>query len=114
MRGDEIGPERAVQPHRKRAGVGDRIPHRLDLLGGDHGLPAASDGSGNNDGIFDAIGIIDLTQGDEGGFGIERIEDGLDHHDVAAAGDEGTDLVAVGLFDLIESDDTEAGILGIG
>ena len=110
----EVGPERAVQPDGKGLGMGHGVPERLGLLRRDHRFPAASDRSRDDDGELDAVFVEDFAQGDEGGLGIEGIEDGLDHHDVGPARDEGADLVFVGDEDLIKGDDPESGVLGIG
>jgi hypothetical protein len=110
----EVGPERAVQPDREGFGMGDGIPEGLGLLRRDHRFPAASDRGRDDDGELDAVFVEDFAQGDEGGLGIERVEDGLDHHDVGPARDERADLMFVGLAHLVKGDDAEAGVLGVG
>ena len=56
----------------------------------------------------------DLLDGDERGLGVERVEDGLDHQDVDAALDQRADLAFVGFEHLVEGDDAEAGVVGVG
>jgi hypothetical protein len=92
----------------------DGIPEGLDGLGRDHGFAAAADGGGDHDGQLDAVLVEDFADGDEGGLGVERIEDGLDQEEVGPARDEGADLVFVGGLDLVEGDDAEAGVIGVG
>ncbi len=110
----EIGSERAVQPDGERFGMGHGIPKGLGLLRRDHRFAPASDRGRDDDGELDAIFVEDFAQGDKGGLGIERVEDGLDHHDVGTTRDEGADLMFVGLEDLVEGDDAKAGVLGVG
>ena len=90
------------------------IPERADGLGGDHRLAAAADCRRDHDGQVDFILGENLTEGDEGGFGVEGVEDRLDEEQVGAAGDERADLAAVVGLDLVEGDDAKAGIVGVG
>lgn len=89
--------------------MGEGGPEGFDFLGGDHGLAASADGGADDDGEFGAV----FFDGDGGGFGVERVEDGLDHEDVAAAFDEGVDLLGVALLDLLEGDGAEGGVVGV-
>ena len=82
-------------------------------------LAAAADGGGDHDRQFlalrgEAILIEDLADGDQRGLGVERVEDGFDQQQVDAAGDEGAHLLRVGGLHLVEGDDAEAGIVGVG
>ena len=61
-----------------------------------------------------AVLVEDFADGDEGGLGVEGIEDGFDEQEVDAAGDEGANLVLVGGLDLVEGDDAEACVVGVG
>jgi hypothetical protein len=50
----------------------------------------------------------------DGGFGVERVEDGFDEQNVDTAFEQGVDLFAVGVAELIEGDRSEAGIVDVG
>ena len=65
-------------------------------------------------GSWTLVLVEDFADGDEGGLGVERVEDGFDEEQVGAAGDEGADLLGVGGLDLVEGDDAEAGVVGVG
>ena len=58
--------------------------------------------------------VEDFLDGYQGGFGIERVEDGFYQEYVDSAGDEGAGFVFVGGFDLIEGDYAEACVVGVG
>ncbi len=95
------------------------VPEGFGGLRGDQGFAAAADGGGDHHGqLFaggcEAVLIEDLADGDERGLGVERVEDGLDQQQVDAAGDERADLLRVGGLHLVEGDDAEAGIVGVG
>src|SRR5690606_4401676 len=96
MRAHEVGAEGAVQADGERLDVGEGVPEGFGFLGGDHGFPAEADGGGDDDGEIPAVFVEDLANGHGGGFGVEGVEDGLDHEDVGAAFDERADLVFVG------------------
>ena len=110
----EVGADGAVEADGEGLMAADGAPERLDRLRGDHGFAAATDGGGDHEREADAVFGEDLLDGDEGGLGIEGVEDGLDEQEVGAAGDEGADLAAVVGFDLIEGDDAETGVVGVG
>ena len=57
--------------------------------------------------------IENILHRHRGGLGVERIEDRLDHQDVAAALDQSTHLHPVGLQNLIESHHPERGVLRV-
>ena len=61
-----------------------------------------------------AVLVEHLLDGDERGLGVERVEDGLDEQHVDAARDERAHLLRVGRLDLVEGDDAEAGVVGVG
>ena len=62
----------------------------------------------------EAVLIEDFADGDERGLGVERVEDGFDEQQIDAAGDERAHLLGVGGLDLVEGDDAEAGVVGVG
>ena len=90
------------------------VPEGPDGLRGDHRLPTAADGRRDHEREADIVLGEDFLDGDEGGLGVEGIEDGLDQQQVDAAGDEGAHLAAVVGLHLVEGDDAEAGVVGIG
>ena len=110
----EVGADGAVEADREGLVGTDRVPERLDGLRGDHRLATAAHGGGDHQREADAVLGEDLLDGDEGGFGVEGIEDRLDEQKVGAAGDEGADLAAVVGLDLIKGDNAEAGVVGVG
>ena len=113
MRPHQVGAERAVEADGERFDVGEGIPQRFDLLRGDHGFPAQSDGGGDDDGQVMTVFREDFLDADHGGLGIERVENRLHHEDVAASLDERADLVFIGRKHLIEGHHAEAGIIRI-
>src|SRR6202012_5792748 len=58
--------------------------------------------------------VEDFANGDECGFGVERVEYGFNEEQGGAAGDEGAGLLFVCRLDLVEGDDAEAGVVGVG
>ncbi len=110
----EVGAEGAVEADGERLDVLDGVPEGFGGLGGDQGLAAAAYGCGDHDRELLLVLVEDFADGDEGGLGVEGVEDGFDEEQVGAAGDEGADLLGVGGLDLIEGDYAEAGVVGIG
>ena len=110
----EVGAEGAVEADGEGLDVLDGGPEGLGGLGGDESFSATAYGCGDHDGEFDRVCVEDLADSDEGGLGVERVEDGLDEEKVGATGDEGADLVDVGFLDLVEGDDAEACVVGVG
>ena len=108
-----VGAEGAVEADGEWLGVRDGVPECFGFLRGDHCFTAHADGGGDDDGEFESAFFEDVLHGNEGGLGIERVEDRFDHEDVDASFDEGEDLLFVGLVDLIEGDRAEAGVVGI-
>src|ERR1039458_3011861 len=92
----EIGTEGAVEPYRQRFDVLHCVPEGLSGLRGDERFTAATNGCGDHDGKFLLLLIKDFADGDEGGFGVERVEDCFDEKQVNSASNEGADLVGIG------------------
>ena len=78
----QVGAEGAVQSDGERLDVLHRVPERFGGLGGDHGFAATADGGGDHDGSSLAVLLEDFVDGDERGFGVERVEDGFDEQEV--------------------------------
>ena len=110
----EVGADGAIETDGERMVAADGVPHGLDSLGGDHGFAAETDGGGDHEREPNIVLGEDLLDGDEGGLGVERIEDGFNEEEVGAAGDEGANLAAVVGLDLIEGDNTKTGVVGVG
>ena len=92
----------------------DCVPEGLGGLGGDQCLATAADRRGDHYRELLLVLVEDLADGDEGCLGVEGVEDGFDQEQVGAAGDERAHLMGVGGLHLIEGDDAEAGVVGIG
>ena len=110
----EVGAERAVEADREGFYVPHRVPQRLDGLRRDHRLAAAPDRRRHHHRERHAVLLEHLLDRDERRLGVERIEDRLDEEHVGAPRDERSHLARVGRFHLVEGDDAEAGIVGIG
>ena len=115
----EVGAEGAVEADGEWTDVLDGVPEGLGGLRGDEGFAAAADGGGDHDGELFAAGgeavfVEDFADGDEGGLGVEGVEDGFDEEQVDPTGDQRAGLVFVGGLDLVEGDDAEAGVVGVG
>jgi hypothetical protein len=81
---------------------------------GDHRLAAAAHRRRDHDREALSVLLEHLLDRNERRLGVQRIEDRLDQEDVGAAGDQRADLLDVRRLDLIERDDAEAGVIGIG
>ena len=110
----EVGAEGAVEADGEGIGVGDGVPEGFSFLSGNHGFASATDGGGDDDGQSVRSVVEDFLAGHQCRFGVEGVEDGFDHEDVDAAFDEGFDLMSVGVFDLVEGDGAEGGVVGVG
>ena len=100
--------EGAIEADGERLHVAHGIEVGLGDLTGDHGFATGTDGGADLHGEFEVVLFEDLADGDEGGFGVEGVEDGFDHEGIDTTGDESADLVFVGGFDLVEGDVAEA------
>jgi len=109
----EVGAEGAVESDGERVDVAGGVPESFDFLGGDHGFATATDGGANDDGELLLFLVEDFLAGDEGGFGIEGVEDGFDHEDVDATVDKSDDLAPVVVLYLVEGDGAEGGVVGV-
>ena len=71
------------------------------------------DGAGDHDGQFDAILLEDLLAGEDGGLGIQGVEDGLDQQQVDAALDKTADGLLVDIDEPGEGDVAVARVVDI-
>ena len=113
-RAHEIGAEGAVEAHGERLDVADGVPERANRLRGDHRLAAAADGSRDHEREFDFVLGEHLFDRHERALGVEGVEDRFHQQEVHATGDERAHLAAVVGLHLVEGDDAEAGVVGVG
>ncbi len=90
--------ERAVDPDDQRVCMLDGRPERLDGLPGEVPTAAVDRRERQPSGHVRRH----VEGGGDRGLGVERVEDRLDQEEIDPAGDEGADLLGVGLDDLIE------------
>jgi hypothetical protein len=112
----EVGAERAVEADGERLDVLDGVPEGFGGLGGDEGFAAAADGCGDHDGKLFAVGEPSKTSRMATSAALALSESKMVSTSSRsdAAGDEGADLLHVGGLDLVEGDDAEAGVVGVG
>ena len=90
------GAEGAVEPDAERLGVLHRDVEGLGGLAGERAPRHVHHGAGDDHGQPRAAGIVVvLVDGGERSLRVERVEDGLDHEDVAAAVDQAGHLPLV-------------------
>ena len=106
--------QRAVQAYGDRAGVAHRVPEGLDRLARENAARSVGDGAGDHHGQTDAPRFEHLFHGVDGRFGIERVEDGFDQHDVDAAVEQAVHLLDVGEAQFVESDVARARVVDVG
>jgi hypothetical protein len=114
VRAHLFGAECAIQPDRERRGMRHRIPKRLGRLPGEQPSGAVGNGARNHYRHADAALFHRLLAGEDGGLGVERVEDGLDQQRVDAAIDQSADLFAVGNAQFVEGDGAKARIENVG
>jgi hypothetical protein len=110
----EVGADGAVEADGEGLVRADGIPERPDGLRRDHRLAAAADGGRDHEREADIVLGENLLDGDERGLGVEGVEDGLDQQQVHAAGEERAHLAAVVGLHLVEGDDPETRVVGVG
>ena len=94
--------------------VPDRMPERRRRLAGERAPGAVGDRAGDHQRQAQAALGEDLLAGENGGLGVQRVEDGLDQDEVGAAVDQAADLLAVGDAQIVEGDGAVAGIVDVG
>ena len=108
------GPQRAVQPENSRIGVPQGDPEGLGGLAGEGASAGVGDGAGDPDRVIvQTAPAQQITDGEHGGLGVERIENGFHHEDVGAAVEQGFRFLAVGRDQSIEGDVAIAGIVHV-
>ncbi len=108
------GPEGAVQADREQVGMLYGGAQRLDGLPREGAAAAVGERPREHDGEPAARFGGDLLDGEEGRFGVERVENRLDEQDVGAALDEAAHLLGVGLGQFAEGDLAGCGVLDVG
>ena len=114
MRAHLTRTERAIEPDGDGPGVFHRIPERARRLPRQQAAGAIGNGPGNHHGHVKAAFVANLGDREDGGLGIERVENGFDQQQVGTAIDQPAHLLAVGRAQLIESDRAETGIGNVG
>ena len=113
MRAHLSGAERTIEAHRQRRRMRDRIPECFRRLAGQQAAGAVGDGAGDHHRQIDAAGVELFGDGEDGGLGVERVEDGLDQQRIDAAVNEAAHLLGISDAQLIERDRAEARIQNI-
>jgi hypothetical protein len=108
------GAQGAVEAHQQGRAVAERVIEGLGGLAGQGAARSVGDGAGDHDRQLDPVGVEVLADREEGGFGVEGVEDGLDHQEVGATFDQAPELFVVGLHQLIEGDVAEARVVDVG
>ena len=106
--------ERAVDADGERLHVADRVVECRDRLAGERAAGGVGDRDGNHHRHAIAALVEDRLDREQGGLGVERVEDGFNEQRVDAAVEESVDLFAVGLDDLVPRDGPEIGAVDVG
>ena len=107
------GAEGAVEADREWFGVGHRIVEGLRSLAGQGAAGGVGNGAGNHDWQFETELLEQLVQRIDGCLGIQRVENGLDHNQVAAAFDQCACSFDVVVDQLLKGHVARAGIVHI-
>jgi hypothetical protein len=106
--------QRAVDAHAERPGVGDRHPERIDGLPRERPAAAIGDRRRDHQRQADTLLLEHLFDGDDAGFRVQRVDDGFEEQQIAAAVDQPARLILVGLAQLVEGHRPERRIVDIG
>ena len=93
--------------------MGYGIPKCFHFLCRDHGFSTSANGRGDDDRKGETVFFEDILAGDQGSFGVERVEDGFHHEDVDTTFHECADLAFVVLVDLVENNGAKTRIIGV-
>jgi len=93
--------------------VFDGVPERFHGLRGDHGFATATDSGGNHDWQMLAVFFKNFLDGDERGFGVQRIENGFNEQEIRTTGNESARLAFIICLHLVERDDAKTGVVGV-
>ncbi len=114
VRAKLAGAQRAVQADHERPGVAHRIPERLGRLPGQRAPGSIRDRARDHDRQFDAGGAEAVEYADDRGFGVQRIEDRLDHQEIGAALGERRRGLLVGRDEVVEAHVAVARVVDVG
>ena len=114
MRAHLLGAERAIETDRQRRRVRDRIPERFRRLARQQPAGAVGDGAGDHHRQIDAARVELFGDGEDGGLGVERVEDGLDQQRIDAAVEQAAHLFGVSDAQFVEGDRAKARIQNVG
>ena len=115
----DVGPHRgaaegAVDADGERPRVADAVVEGADGLAGQGAARGVGDRDGNHHGQAYTGFVKDALDGEQGGLGVERIEDGFDQQRVHAGGNQGAHLFRVGGDNLIPGHGAEVGPVDVG
>jgi hypothetical protein len=82
--------------------MAEAVVKRLDRLTREGAPGGVRNGARDHHRHDDAVCLEDLIDGECGGLGVERVEDGLDQDDVDLRGDERTGRLGIDLGQLVE------------
>ena len=95
-------PSAQLMPTLKGRACADRDPERLDRLSRQRAAAVVGDRHRDHDRQSRAAALEHLLARDDGGFRVQRVEDGFDQQRVAPAVDQAAHLVLVGVAQLVE------------
>mmetsp|Transcript_36612 Transcript_36612/g.84976 ORF Transcript_36612/g.84976 Transcript_36612/m.84976 type:complete len:483 (-) Transcript_36612:1085-2533(-) len=107
------GAQRAVQADGNRPGVAHRMPEGRDRLARQDAAGGVRHGARDDDRQALAGVVHQLVHREDGGLGIERVEDGFDQEDIRAAVQQALGLLVVGVAQGVEVDVTGAGVVDV-
>src|SRR6266404_6467778 len=93
--------------------MGDRNEKRFHGLTAQHSSGAVRHCPGNHQWNFLSDLFKDLRDGKERGFGVESVKDGFDQQKIDISFEQGLCLIEISLFELIERDGAESGVVYI-
>ena len=110
---DLVCSERAVDAHREGVRVGDGAPEGIHGLPGEGAPAGLGDGHRDHDRQPPPDLLVDLVDRDEGGLGVQGVEDRLDQEEVHAAFDQSPGLLGIGVAKLLEGDGAEGRVVHV-
>ena len=105
-----MAPRAQFIPTREQRHVRDGNPEGFDGLAGERASAAVHDGDGGDHRHAVAGGLEIFLDGEERGFGVERVEDGFEEQQVGAAFDQGAGLRGVDFAQAVEGDAARGGV----
>ena len=109
-----VGAEGAVEAHAQQRQVADGVPEGLHRLARERAARGVGDGARNHKRHLPAAFIKELLHGVQGGFGVERVEDGFNQQRIHAPIHEAAHLLVVSGGQLIKRYGPEAGAVDVG